>query len=129
MPLPQATLLIPSPGSDSDDCLPPASVTGTARDTEVLKVLDVRGVNLLFNNGYSLAFCNLSSHLRNPSGISWDPRPQDGRSGLSLAQTAMDLGDPCFPGHLCLSPAPNPEWQASLGKPPLCCLFRSWARV
>lgn len=73
MPLP---LLIPSPGSGSGDCLPPASVTGTARYTEVLKVLDVRGVNLLFNNGYSLAFCNLSSHLRNPSGVSWDPRPR-----------------------------------------------------
>lgn len=26
----------------------------------------------------------------------------------------MDLGDPCYTGHLCLSPGPAPEWQASL---------------
>lgn len=72
----------------------------------MLKVLDVRGVNVLFDVGYSLAFCNLSSHPRDPSG---------GRSGPFLAQIARGLGDPCCTGHLCLSPAPAPEWHAPLG--------------
>lgn len=44
-------LLIPSSGSGPWDCPSPTSVTGTAGQTEVPKVLDVRGVNLLFDSG------------------------------------------------------------------------------
>lgn len=41
-------------------------------DTEVPKVLDVRGMNLLSDSGYSQAFWNL---CRDPGGDSFDPSP------------------------------------------------------